>query len=85
MLTRPVYAGGQEFDAVILVGLEQGVTPPRVVDNDALSSAVEQQSVREMYLAITRARYRVIIVLSAGSSPTSIIHDAERAGLITRG
>lgn len=84
VLTRPVYAGGQEFDAVLLVGLEQGVTPPRVIDNDTLSSAVEQQSVREMYLAITRARYRVVIIISAGSSPTSIISDAERAGLITR-
>ena len=36
-LTRPAYVGGQEFDAVILAGLEQGVVPPRVVGNDALA------------------------------------------------
>jgi len=84
VLTRPLYAGGQEFDAVILVGLEQGVVPPRVVDNDALSVAVEQQAIREMYLAITRARYRLIVVLSAGASLTSILQDAERDGLLKR-
>jgi len=84
VLTKPPYSGGQEFDAVILVGLEQGIVPPRVVDNDALSSAVEQQAIREMYLAITRARYRLIVVLSTGASLTSILQDAERAGLLKR-
>src|SRR4029079_4492545 len=49
---RPLLTGGQEFDAVILVGLEQGVVPPRVVGNDALAAAIEQQTLREIYLAI---------------------------------
>jgi superfamily I DNA/RNA helicase len=82
VLTRPAFVGGQEFDAVVLVGLEQGVVPPRVFDNEALSSAVEQQSLREMYLAITRARYRVIIVVSAGATANAVLQDAVRAGLI---
>jgi superfamily I DNA/RNA helicase len=84
VLTKPLYAGGQEFDAVILVGLEQGVVPPRVIDNDALSSAIEQQSLREIYLSITRARYRLIVVLTSGSSPTAIFQEAERSGLLVR-
>jgi superfamily I DNA/RNA helicase len=84
ILTRPLYAGGQEFDAAILVGLEQGVVPPRVVDNDALGAAVEQQSLREVYLAVTRARYRLTVVLSAGASPTGVLQEAERVGLLSR-
>lgn len=82
--TRPVLAGGQEFDAVILVGLEQGLVPPRVLGNDALAAAVEQQSLRELYLAITRARYRLLVVVGAGATASSVIQDAERAGLIGR-
>jgi superfamily I DNA/RNA helicase len=84
VLTKPLYSGGQEFDAVILVGLEQGVVPPRIIDNDALSSAVEQQAIREMYLTITRSRYQLIVVLSKGASLTSILQDAEHAGLLSR-
>jgi hypothetical protein len=84
VLSRPLQVGGQEFDAVILVGLEQGVVPPRVIDNDALSAAVEQQAIRELYLSITRARYQLVVVLSAGAVPTPLIHEAEVAGLIER-
>lgn len=83
VITRPSYVGGQEFDAVVVVGLEQGVTPPRVGDSEALSGAVEQQSLREIYLSLTRARYRVVIVLSHGSAPTNVIADAAKHGLLT--
>ena len=75
-LTRPSYVGGQEFDAVILVGLEQGLVPPRVANNDALASAVEQQSIREIYLGVTRARYRVVVVLSPGATLNALMTDA---------
>lgn len=84
VLARPLQAGGQEFDAVVMVGLEQGITPPRIADNEALSSAVEQQAIREMYLGITRARYRVNIVVSTGSSLTPILRDAEKQQLLHR-
>lgn len=82
VLTRPPYSGGQEFDAVVLVGLEQGVVPPRVVDNEALSAAVEQQNLREIYLAVTRAKYRLVVVLSAGSALTPILAEAVTAGYL---
>ena len=81
-LTRPAYVGGQEFDAVILVGLEQGVVPPRVVGNDALAVAIEQTTVRELYVSITRARYQVLVVLSAGATLTSILQEAASAGFL---
>jgi len=85
VLTKPAYVGGQEFDAVVAVGLEQGVVPPRVSNNDALATAVEQQSLREIYLTITRARYRLVIPLSSGASPTSVLQDAITAGLVVSG
>ncbi|WP_321888934.1 hypothetical protein [Burkholderia cenocepacia] len=82
VLTRPAYVGGQEFDAIVAVGLEQGVVPPRVSNNDALATAIEQQTLRELYLTITRARFRLVIPLSTGSSPSSILQDAVHAGLL---
>lgn len=82
VLTRPAYVGGQEFDAVIMVGLEQGVTPPRLVDNETLSVAIEQQVLREVYLSVTRARYRVVVVLSRGAALTAILSDAVHRGVL---
>lgn len=82
VLSKPPFVGGQEFDAVILVGLERGVVPPKIPDNDTLSAAVEQQSLREIYLSVTRARFRVIIALSSGATATAILQDAASAGLL---
>ncbi|MPY76305.1 MAG: hypothetical protein GEU87_18850 [Alphaproteobacteria bacterium] len=85
VLSRPSFVGGQEFDAVILVGLEQGVMPPRVVDNPPLSAALEQQTLREMYLAISRAKYSVVVASNREATPNSIIIDALKKGLISEG
>jgi hypothetical protein len=82
ILTRPAYVGGQEFDAVIAVGLEQGLVPPRIHENDALASAVEQQALREIYLSFTRARYQLRVVINRGAKPTRVLRDAAGAGLI---
>ncbi|MHB1056287.1 MAG: UvrD-helicase domain-containing protein [Rhodanobacter sp.] len=82
-ITRPAYVGGQEFDAVILVGLEQGVVPPRMGDSEALSTAVEQQVLREMYVSITRARYQVVVALSQGAAPNAVLLDAVKHGVLS--
>lgn len=84
VLSRPLFIGGQEFDAVLSVGLEQGVMPPRVVDNVTLAAAVEQQILREMYLIITRARYRYAALLNKTALPNTIIEDACQKGLMSR-
>lgn len=84
VLSRPPFIGGQEFDAAILVGLEQGVVPPRVADNAALGAALEQQVLREVYLSVTRARYRVIVAVNRGAAPNAIIEGAISGKLITK-
>ncbi|MCI0151886.1 UvrD-helicase domain-containing protein [Paraburkholderia sediminicola] len=81
-LVKPAQVGGQEFDAVILVGLEAGLVPPVIIDNQALATAVEQQVIRDMYLGITRARYRIMIVISKGNMPNKLLEQAAQAGLI---
>jgi len=81
-LVKPALVGGQEFDAVILVGLEAGVVPPIIQDNQALANAVEQQVIRDMYLGITRARYRIVVVITKGNMPNKLLELARSAGLI---
>lgn len=81
-LVKPALVGGQEFDAVILVGLESGLVPPVIMDNQALANAVEQQVIRDLYLGITRARYRVMVVVSKGNMANKIIEQAKNAGLL---
>jgi len=85
VLGRPDTVGGQEFDAVLAIGLEQGVVPPRVKANQALAVALEQQALREMYVSFTRARYRLILINTHRSAPTSIIADAVKKGFIVSG
>jgi len=82
VLCRPAQVGGQEFDAVIIVGLEKGTITLK--DNPALESAIEQQMIRETYLSITRARYKVIFAISKLSAENELLSDASLAGLITK-
>ena len=82
VLSRPAFVGGQEFDAVLSIGLEQGIVPPRIVDNVTLAAAVEQQVLREMYLVVTRARYRYAVMLNKTAVPNAIIEGASSKGLI---
>lgn len=82
VLCRPAQVGGQEFDAVVIVGLERGAMSLR--DNQAFESAIEQQMIREIYLSITRARYKVIFGIGKLSVENELISDAVAAGLIIK-
>lgn len=82
-LALPDHIGGQEFDAVIAVGLEQGVVPPRVQGHEGLAVTLEQYALREAYLSFTRARYQLLLVNSNQSAPSAFLEDAIRASLLT--
>ncbi|HEY0426487.1 MAG TPA: UvrD-helicase domain-containing protein [Pyrinomonadaceae bacterium] len=81
VLTRPDNVGGQEFDAVICIGLERGLIP-RQVAHGGLSAALEQQALREIYLSFTRARYQLILINPRGSDASRVIQDAISEKLI---
>ncbi|MBJ9144282.1 UvrD-helicase domain-containing protein [Citrobacter braakii] len=82
VLCRPAQVGGQEFDAVIIVGLERGAMSLK--DNQVLESAIEQQMIRETYLSITRARYKVIFAIGKLSVENELISDSVTAGLVKK-
>ena len=85
VLSRPDSVGGQEFDAVIATGLEQGVVPPRIDFNLGLSSALEQQALREIYVSFTRAKYQLVVANSFDSAPTMVVQQACDAKLLLVG
>lgn len=81
-VSRPENIGGQEFDGVICVGLEHGVVPPLVEGHIGIGEALEQQSLREMYLAFTRARYQLVIVNTRHSTPNHVLQMAVASGIL---
>lgn len=74
--------GGQEFDAVIIVGAESGSFPPPV-PLDSLTVALEQEALRRLYLAFTRARYQAHVVLQSDAKVSRLLDTAVEQGLIT--
>ncbi|WP_256081508.1 UvrD-helicase domain-containing protein [Massilia sp. YIM B04103] len=83
VLCRPAQVGGQEFDAAMIIGLEMGLVPPNIIDNEALATAIEQQAIRESYLSVTRAKYSVTFAMSAGATPNKLLQQARQAGLLS--
>lgn len=83
VLAKPETAGGQEFDVVICVGLEDGVSPEKV-SYAVLQTALDQQTLREMYLSFTRAKNRLYLILSKNSAPNTMLQRAEDNHLLDR-
>jgi hypothetical protein len=81
VMARPELVGGQEFDAVLSVGLEEGTVPPNV-EQESFAESLRQRALREIYLVFTRARFRLEVVISVNSSPSSILQPAIANGLL---
>jgi hypothetical protein len=64
------------------VGLEKGHAPRLIPNDAALQSALDQQALRDIYLAVSRARHRVLIINERDSVPNDIVLKAINAGLV---
>lgn len=63
ILTTPDYVGGLEFSAAILIGVDKDRVPPRPTEGCADSqNFLSYASHQRLYVAITRARFRVEIL-----------------------
>lgn len=83
-LMTPELCGGLEFDAVVLLGVDDGRVPPEVAELSPEGQlAIEEESHKELYTAITRARYRVVFVCDSEVGPSQILRPALAKGLIT--
>jgi hypothetical protein len=77
LLTTPDYVGGLEFDAVILVGVDKGRVPPRLAqDSFDSENFVSYATHQRLYVAITRARFRIAILGVKARGPSDIFANA---------
>ena len=74
ILSTPDYVGGLEFSAVILVGIDKGRVPPRPTESLAESqNFLSYASHQRLYVAITRARFRVEVLGLETRGPSSLL------------
>lgn len=84
VLSTPDYVGGLEFDAVVLVGVDKGRVPPKLshssFDSDNFVSYATHQ---RLYVAITRARFRVAILGVKARGVSDVLISAVSHGLLS--
>lgn len=85
LISLPEYVGGLEFDGVILVGVDKGRVPPVGDLGNAESDAfLKYAAHNRLYVAITRARYRLEIIGNGASGPSEILSNAIHKNLLDR-
>ncbi len=81
VLTSPDYVGGLEFGGVVLVGVDEGRVPPRPTKESSDSANfLSYASHSRLYVAITRARFRVEILGSKERGPSPLLKTALKSG-----
>lgn len=85
VLSLPDYVGGLEFDGVVLLGIDHGRVPPLQDSHRAESRAYMTFAAHnKLYVAISRARYRVAILGTKERGPSSILAAAFASGALVR-
>jgi superfamily I DNA/RNA helicase len=75
--------GGLEFDAVILAGVDNGQVPPSLHNISPEGHlSVREEACKELYTAVTRARYHVAFVCDRNKGPSEFIRPWIDAGLV---
>ncbi|MFY4696471.1 3'-5' exonuclease [Burkholderia glumae] len=82
VISTPDFVGGLEFDAVVLVGVDKGRVPPRFSSHSADSeNFVSYATHQRLYVAITRARYRVALLGVKARGISDVLGNAVSNGL----
>jgi len=83
VISTPDFIGGLEFDAVVLVGVDKGRVPPKVSSESADSeNFVSYATHQRLYVAITRARYRVVLLGVKARGMSDLLANAASHGLV---
>ncbi|MCJ7993432.1 UvrD-helicase domain-containing protein [Rhizobium cremeum] len=76
VLSMPDYVGGLEFDGVVIVGVDDGRVPSTSGVSAESRAFLSFTAHNRLYVAITRARYRVIISGVKARGPSEILNPA---------
>lgn len=85
ILTTADYVGGLEFSGVVLIGVDRDRVPPRPSDAHSESlNFLSYASHQRLYVAITRARYRVEIMGLQTRGESTLLGTAIACSLINK-
>lgn len=83
VLAHADYVGGLEFLAVVIAGLDSGRVPPAGEEQtDSSKNFLAYSSHNRLYVAISRAKYRLEFIGEKARGPSKLIEPAIRANLI---
>ena len=84
VLSAPEFVGGLEFAGVVLVGVDGGRVPPKGsgVEFEPSQNFLNYAAHQRLYVAITRARFRVEILGNKARGVSEILRSGAAAGLL---
>jgi superfamily I DNA/RNA helicase len=86
ILSLPEFVGGLEFAGVVLVGVDEGRVPPaKSTSSIDSSNFLTYAAHNKLYVAITRARFRVEILGSKERGVSPLLSNAIGTGILERG
>jgi hypothetical protein len=84
VLSTPEFIGGLEFEGAILMGVDEGRVPPgKTADTIDSLNYLSYASHNRLYVAITRARYRVEVLIVGERGPSSLLKSAIASGYLS--
>lgn len=85
VMGSPDYIGGLEFNAVILVGVDHGRVPPSgLAATEDSSHFLSYAAHNRLYVALTRAKYRVEILGEKSRGPSALLDNALKTSRLER-
>lgn len=87
VMTAPEFVGGLEFSGVVLVGVDGGRVPPNGtgLNFEPSQNFLNYAAHQRLYVAITRARFRVEILGNTARGISDILRSGVASGLIDYG
>lgn len=83
VLSAPDYVGGLEFAVVILVGVDDGRVPPTQLRHSSETAAfLSYNAHNRLYVAVSRARFQVVILGEQGRGPSKLLSPAFEAEIL---
>ena len=77
IVSHPDYVGGLEFQAVFIIGVDEGRMPPSEgIVKDESKHFVEFKACNRLYVSISRARFAVELFYSAERGPSPLLDNA---------
>jgi superfamily I DNA/RNA helicase len=84
IVSTPEYVGGLEFDAVVLIGVDEGRVPPtRTLETTDSSNFLTYAAHNRLYVSITRAKYRVEIMAAKDRGLSPLLQNAIAHNVLT--